>query len=267
MNSTLTDDSEPVLLHVVYANELRIHAVTLIWMGHQRLDGSSLATAEEDTITGSLIIAMKQVAQDPTSAEWVDRYEIHEQVRQNVEGKQGKSRPIMDIEIECHRRGPRPRLGFEAKRLGRGSGVSDYLGEEGMTAFLTGYYPTTHGDAGMLGYVQTHSPTEWSTRLATELRQKSKRHRVAADGGWKAMTEDSVSVWYSSQHMDSNNKAPCRSRLAAVSLMAMFDPIHRIVVGRSDCDDNHEATSVDDVIGVKNDHDGPAPAPLDSRDS
>lgn len=206
MTATLTDDSVPVLPHVVYANELRIHAVTLIWMGHQRLDASSFAAADEDVITGELVKATKLVIQDPASPEWVDRYEVHEQVPQNVEGKQGKRRPQMDIELERRGRGSRPRLGFEAKRLKKSSGLRDYLGNEGMSAFLSGYYPTTHGEAGMLGYVQEDSSDEWSFRFANELSSDSQKHQVVVDGGWRAMAEETGSPWFASQHLSSDQK-------------------------------------------------------------
>src|SRR5208337_5586090 len=96
-------------------------------------------------------------------------YEVREQVPLNVHEKHGKRRPKMDIEVERHRRGIRPCLGFEAKRLGRGETVGGYLGSEGLTAFLTGYYPTTHGEAGMLGYIQERTNDEWSAKLAREL--------------------------------------------------------------------------------------------------
>jgi hypothetical protein len=200
MKSASKDDDEPVLSHVIYANQLRIHAVTLIHMGHQRLEGSCFAQAHEDAITGELVRAMKLVAEDPVSPTWVDYYEINEQVRQNVADQTGKSRPIMDLQIECHRRGPRPRLGFEAKRLGRGRGEGDYLGKEGMAAFLSGYYPTTHGDAGMIGYVQERSLNEWSQRLAENVEQNGMQYRVAEGGTWKVMGGDPA--WACTRHTD-----------------------------------------------------------------
>jgi hypothetical protein len=103
-------------------------------------------------------------------------------VRQNVRETHGKKRPIMDIEIERHHRGPRPCLGFEAKPLGRGKTIGGYVGEKGLGAFSCGYYPTSHGEAGMIGYVQEKACKEWSGKLAQEFLKKSQKHRVA-DGG------------------------------------------------------------------------------------
>lgn len=206
MNVTHSNEQAPVLPHLVYADELRVHAVMLIWLGHQRLDAGSFANTDEDVITEHLVGAMKQVQSDLASPPWVDHYEIHEQRPQNVESKHGKHRPKMDIEFERPCRGFRPRLGFEAKRLRKSTGLRDYLGDEGMAAFLTGYYPTTHGEAGMLGYVQDASISEWAARIEQPLKQSHDKHRIADDGDWKKNDDQPVMPWYSSRHTDSSSK-------------------------------------------------------------
>ncbi|MFM9961982.1 MAG: hypothetical protein ACKV2Q_12240 [Planctomycetaceae bacterium] len=204
-----SSDAERVLPHVVYADELRSHAVKLIWLGHQRLDAVSFATTDEDVITEKLVVAMKAAQADESSPSWVDRYEIHEQRPQNVESKHGKHRPKMDIEFERPCRGFRPRLGFEAKRLRKSSGLRDYLGEEGMAAFLNGYYPTTHGEAGMLGYVQDSSTSDWATRIEYQLVTSGGDHRVIVDRHWKRTAEPVARPWYESRHTDLS-QAPLR---------------------------------------------------------
>jgi hypothetical protein len=206
MTDSVGGDAAPILLHKVYAAELRIHAVTLIWLGYNRLKPRSLAKAEEDEITGELIREIKLVAQDSSSPDWVDHYEIREQTRQNVAGKRGKHRPIMDIEIERHHRGPRPCLGFEAKPLGRGKAVGGYLGNNGLAAFLSGYYPTTHGEAGMLGYVQEKTCDEWSVKLAKELSRKAIKHRIAEGSELQAIKVEKAMPAYRSAHTDVNGK-------------------------------------------------------------
>ena len=75
----------------------------------------------------------------------------------------------MDIEIEHHRRGTPPRLDFEAKRIGPSHGVRNSLGEEGLLAFINGYDSTTHGEAGVLGYVQSKTTADWHQHLAAAL--------------------------------------------------------------------------------------------------
>ena len=175
-------DDEPLAagipLRETYAEQLRAHALELITRGYLRLDAPSFQHSEEDAITGELVRAIKHVLHDPESPEWVDRYRVQEQIPQNVDGRRGKHRPKMDIEIEHHRRGTPPRLGFEAKRLGPNHGVSNYLGTEGLFAFINGYYPTTHGEAGMLGYVQSKTPHDWCRTILTELTKNPSQHRA-----------------------------------------------------------------------------------------
>ena len=104
----------------------------------------------------------------------------------------------MDIEFECHRRVVRPKLGFEAKRLGNGKTVGDYLGTEGLAAFVNGYYPTTHGEAGMIGYVQEVSVESWASKLCTELTRTGKVHAIT--GPWVEHDGQQGQRSYSSIH-------------------------------------------------------------------
>jgi hypothetical protein len=206
MTNSGDGDAAPILLHLAYAEELRVHAVTLIWLGYRRLNAASMATSEEDDITGELVREMELVAEDPSSPDWVEQCEIHEQTRQNVAGERGKERPIIDIEIRRHRRGPRARLRFEAKRLGRGYTIGGYLGNEGLAAFFSGYYPTTHGEAGMLGYVQEKTCDEWSAKLARELARNSIKHRVAEGGELQAFNAEQAMQAFRSAHTDVGGK-------------------------------------------------------------
>lgn len=212
-------DAAPTRLHEVYSAELRVHAVTLIWLGYGRLKTDELCMAEEDDITGELVREMRLVAQDPSSPAWVDRYEIHEQGPQNVAGKFGKWRPKMDIEVERHHRGPRPRLGFEAKRLGRGTTIRGYLGGDGLAAFFSGHYPTTHGEAGMLGYVQEDSTDSWSGKLHKALSQKPDEHRVCAGGELKPGSTNSAAPFFCSGHSDMQTNP-----LLVVHVLLAFTP-------------------------------------------
>jgi hypothetical protein len=196
-------DSTPIL-HEEYRNALRVHAVSLIVLGYRRLGTGSLATAEEDDITGELVRNMRLVVADPASPDWVEHYEIREQVPQNVSNKLGKRRPRIDVEIERNVRGARPCLGFEAKRLGRGGRVSEYLGKEGLGAFLSGHYSTTHGEAGMLGYMQENDTEHWCSRFTQELERGA--HRLAANGAWNTLDSILETPLYSSTHTDSNGK-------------------------------------------------------------
>jgi hypothetical protein len=193
-----------LILHEEYRNALRVHAVSLIVLGYRRLGTGSLATAEEDDITGELVRNIRFVVADPTSPDWVEHYEIREQVPQNVSNKLGKRRPRIDVEIERNIRGTRPCLSFEAKRLGRGGRLSDYLGTEGLGAFLSGHYPTTHGEAGMLGYLQENDEEHWCSRFTKEL--GGGKYQLTANGAWNILDTILETPLYSSTHTDSNGK-------------------------------------------------------------
>lgn len=166
-------DSEPIALHLVYFEALRIHALTLIALGYARMKASAFVAAEEDTITGELTKEMKAVSENDDAPDWALHYSIQEQVRTNLPGKEGKARPIVDIEFERHRRGPRPRLRFEAKRLGPNHGAAGYFGDGGLEAFVTGYYDRTHNDVGMLGYMQSEDGVTWAAKLSSACAQRS----------------------------------------------------------------------------------------------
>ena len=217
MNDGFDIDDAPILLHEVYTYEFRVHAITLIVLGYRRLSIASLSTAEEDDITGELVRNIRLVATDPKSPVWVDRYEVREQVPQNVAGVRGKRRPRMDIEVERHYRGPRPCIGFEAKRLGRGKRLNAYLGTDGLGAFLSGHYPTTHGEAGMLGYVQENSVEHWSGNLARELARG--QYQVSAGGEMRTLMTVSEMPLFFSEHTDSHGKP-----LSVIHLLLSFAP-------------------------------------------
>lgn len=190
-------------LHEIYIVELREHALALVWMGYQRMEPPAFAESEEDDITGELVRHMRSAIEDSGAPTWVEHYSVSEQVRSSAEGRLGKRRPIVDVEFERHRRGMRPRLRFEAKRLGRGAGVGDYLGDEGLGAFLVGHYSRTHQEAGMLGYVQTGSGDSWAGRISAELSANPKRHRVTDDGAWRQLLiTAALPLCFQTEHFD-----------------------------------------------------------------
>lgn len=169
-------------LHEVYIVELREHALALVWLGYQRMRVTDFLIADEDEITGELARHMDAVTQAEDTPPWAEHYTVKEQVRSHTAGRFGKRRPIVDVEFERHKRGRRPRLRFEAKRLGRGAGIGDYLGSEGLGAFLEGYYSLTHNEAGMLGYIQEGTEQAWAEKLSVKLVPPS--CKVITGGGW-----------------------------------------------------------------------------------
>jgi hypothetical protein len=205
MTKPVNGESAPILLDQIYAQQMRIHAIMLVWLGYRRLDSASLTTAEEDDITGELVREVRLMMQEST-IEWFVWYEVSEQVRQNVAGKKGKRRPIMDIEFERHGHGLRPCLGFEAKTLGRGNTIGNYLGDEGLAAFLNGYYPTTNRDAGMLAYIQRKPIDEWSEKLAQELTANCTKHSIAEGGQLQTFDAEPTMPAFRSCHTDISGK-------------------------------------------------------------
>jgi hypothetical protein len=173
MSDPLSSPASDAPLAPAYTAALRIHALTLLALGHARMTPVNFTTAEEDAITGELTREMNAVIEDESAPEWTEHYSAREQVRANTPDKLGKARPIVDIEFERHQRGRRPRLRFEAKRLGPAHPASGYFGDGGLEAFTSGYYDRTHQDVGMLGYVQSDDEPTWADKLAKESIKRS----------------------------------------------------------------------------------------------
>jgi hypothetical protein len=112
-------------------------------------------------------------------------YSIHDDPPLNVSDRQGTRRPRVDIEFERVNRGPRPRLRFEAKRLGIRHPTGPYLGNDGLGCFTSGKYPLTHPEAGMLGYVQSGGETSWAANLESALRQTPARYSTTEEKAWE----------------------------------------------------------------------------------
>lgn len=191
-------------LREIYIVELREHALVLIWLGYQRMQQTDFSTSEEDDITGELTRHMDEITQAEDGPPWAEHYTVREQIRSHCPDRLGKRRPIVDVEFERHKHGIRPRLRFEAKRLGYGAGVGGYLGNEGLGAFLDCYYSRTHDEAGMLAYIQEGDEPAWVEKLAAAL--ISSRYRVLRDAGWEHLeVTDGPPYTYRTIHTDREN--------------------------------------------------------------
>jgi hypothetical protein len=169
----------------IYRESLRRHAHELIAMGYQALCAADFENSQEPDITGELVRVMRAALESDTAPSWAVYYSIPEEPSLNVPGKRGKTRPRVDIEFERIIRGPRPRLRFEAKRLGRNHGVTKYLGAEGLGCFTSGKYPLTHPEAGMLGYVQSRDEAVWASKIEAALGQKPDIYFAVGDMLWE----------------------------------------------------------------------------------
>lgn len=187
-DSSASSSAEQPGLDVAYRHALRTHALILVALGYTRMTPARFVDSEEDAITGELTKEMKVALEDEAAPDWMQNYSVQEQVRSNAPGKEGKGRPIVDIEFERHKRGRRPRFRFEAKRLGPNHSAGGYFGEGGLEAFIFGYYDRTHEDAGMLGYVQSLDETKWSKKLSAQCNQRALFLGIAEQ--WSAFVQE-----------------------------------------------------------------------------
>lgn len=202
--------TRPTLLQA-YAAALRRHAHWLIAEGYERMDKAAFARAHEPAITGELVREMRALLESDSEApEWVSYYAIHDEPPLSVSGKLGRLRPRVDIEFERIVAGKRPRLSFEAKRLCSSTGhtVAGYLGEDGLGCFLNGRYPTTHGEAGMLGYAQSESEATWAEQIASCLKRDKAKYETVAPLFAHQRIHSVLTHTYVSHHIPTGSTTP-----------------------------------------------------------
>ena len=163
-----------------YTKSLCDHAHCLIAEGYASMVTAKFTHSEEPEITGELVREMKLFLESDSSPDWAEYYSIADDPALNVGNKLGKKRPRVDIEFERVCRGKRPRLQFEAKRLCSSTGhtVKGYLGKDGLGCFRSGKYPTTHNEAGMLGYIQSHDSNKWAKKIEKALTNDSSEYEL-----------------------------------------------------------------------------------------
>lgn len=180
------------------------HVYCLIAAGYRRLEHESLREEEEPAITGFLVEAIRQYCDEPQAPRWAQRYFIQEELSVNRSGVKGKSRPRVDIEIEGNHKTPRRHFQIEAKRLRESDSGSrsDYLGRDGLGCFLAGRYAEGHEDAGMLGYVQSGTPSSWASKIAAELGRDPDSYLLASgcSGLQPQRPVDGLDMVYCSSH-------------------------------------------------------------------
>ena len=144
-------------IRAAYAMALRFHAHELIAMGYKRMDSSMYVKWEEPAITGELVRVMRELIESDDAPDWAVYDSIGDDRPSNVAGRLGKSRPRVDIEFEkpaC--------VVFGLACVSRPSALEQppdtqlppILAQYGMGCFISGKYPLTDGEAGMLGYLQ-----------------------------------------------------------------------------------------------------------------
>ena len=185
-----------------YCASFRRKVFKLLMLGYNRLDALRFKESEEPDITGELARQIRQVIQDRSAPHWAWSFSVHDDPPVNIPGRLGKRRPRLDIELELTRRGPHPCYPFEAKRLsGIVFGPGKYIGKGGLQDFLCGKYASGQSEAGMLGYVQSHSQEEWAKRIRKAFRQTACAMQLCPRGNWRIAHElDEVPHCYRSKH-------------------------------------------------------------------
>jgi hypothetical protein len=157
----------------------------LIARGYGRLIPSSFSRTEEEVVTEELVVAIKEAREAPGAASWMQRYEVLDDIRVRHPNRRGKKRPRVDIEITNIGPGRRPRFHYEAKRLGKGHAVGEYVGETGLGCIIGGDYAREHDEAGMLGYVQSGTCDAWAPKIERKLLENRKGHHLVDGSVWE----------------------------------------------------------------------------------
>ena len=150
--------------------------------GFARLNAASLAVKEEPAVTGLLVDQMRAIVQSRDCPIGAENFSIHDDRPESGGEHEGKHRPRVDIVVEQAVPGPRPIFQFEAKRMNSTGSVAAYLGDDGLGCFLSSKYGKGASDAGMLGYVQSETPQDWSRKIETKLDQERSIHQLDAVG-------------------------------------------------------------------------------------
>lgn len=156
----------------------------LLRRGYARLDRAVCRKAPEEHISGDLADAIDDVL-DERSDPWMDSFSVHNEPPVRDPQRKGKHRRKVDIRIDSALGRPRTRFAFEAKRLGNGHGVPQYLGEDGLGRFLRGEYARTEDMAGMMGYVQSAAVGDWAAKIGGTLDASADDYRVLKGRNWQ----------------------------------------------------------------------------------
>jgi hypothetical protein len=163
-----------------YRGSFLRHVHRLLQLGYESLVPTGFTNAEEDDITGEICKHMKRLTEEEPSEKWMAHYSIHDQDPVNdklhpvtSKVRRGKWRPRLDIRLVNKASVPNPRFCVEAKRLYRSDSVTEYMDDEGLGAFVGGYYAKTDSAAGMVGYVQVGSIADWLPKIQRKLSENT----------------------------------------------------------------------------------------------
>ena len=190
-----------------YKVRFRKHCHVLVDMGYKCIKSEDHSASCEDWVTQRIVEEIKSILKSPECPRWAGRYHIDDQVKLSVPNRKTKSRPIIDIEIE-YTKSNRPTYHFEAKRLrtDRKDSMREYLGKRGLGRFLDELYARTSDEGGMLGYVQSGHPFDWTEDLAAKLSDPQRNpYSLIEEGGWTAYSVTaSIGGIFRTQHSRPN---------------------------------------------------------------
>ena len=150
------------------------NAHRILFGGYHRLDAPAYQSSEEDEITGDLAREMMNCIAG-SSEPWMQYCQVHDQHPVTAQcgpraaRRVGKRRPKIDLQFVANNGGGFLRFSWEAKRLGRGHGLSAYFGPAGLGCFLSGQYASDCGFGGMIGYVQHGELNAWKLDIRARL--------------------------------------------------------------------------------------------------
>lgn len=171
-----------------YRRSFRRHVFHILAVAYDHFDCKSFQNSDEDTITQRLQERGQEFVEAQDAPRWAVHFEVIDQRRHGSAGQTGKRRPILDLLFSRTQRGTHPRFTFEAKRLYEKSGEAEYVGGEGLTAYVDGTYRREDDEAGMLGYVQSDNLDNWAARISKEMTNRATSIGISAGNGWRAVT-------------------------------------------------------------------------------
>lgn len=171
-----------------YQRSFRRGVFNILSMAYAGLDAKSHEQSDEDTITQGLQERAQEFIESAHAPRWAYHFEVIDQRRDGSAGATGKRRPILDLLFVRTQRGRRPRFSFEAKRLYGNSGASEYIGTEGLKAYVDGTYRCDDDEAGMLGYVQSDTPENWAGKIKKTMTASPASVAVCPGHGWRRVS-------------------------------------------------------------------------------
>lgn len=158
-----------------FDSSFRDHVHQLIeWGFHDARPRIANNNEDEPKITSYIAEAIQDKIDYTNGIPWISDYSAQDGSKARKRGAAGNTKPMPDITIELCGTGPHPKYLFEAKRLRTpGFAVGKYVENGGLDCFTTGLYGVEYPEAGMLGYVQSHSIPHWKALVQDAINQKA----------------------------------------------------------------------------------------------